>query len=126
MRNADLFGNPVLPAEGLATVRFLGVEPVTSPTRGLMVRVVAEVAAGPDAGARCYKPLTRDLRGIAWIEKAVAASGLTVSLAPTGSYVDRAAAALVLRRAEVRTRLYHYAHASGAVYPTLGPVFGPA
>lgn len=113
----DLFGTPLLPIEGSHLVQVLGLERLSSPTQGQMRRLVAEIVRGPYAGCRVFKPLTEDLRGLAWLEQAALSCGLSVPPGPTSTQFDLVTAQL-RRAGELVARIYHYHHPE-AVFPTI-------
>ncbi len=73
----DLFGAPPLPIEKVwYAVQLLHWEVVKSPTRGQMFRLRGDIIQGVCAGTPCWKPLTDDLKGIAWCERSLRALGV--------------------------------------------------
>lgn len=75
--------------EGLHRIRFAGLERITSPTKGLMWRLVAQVADGPYSGASVYKPLTDDHKGWTWLARV---AQRVLGYTPAGSIEDIARA----------------------------------
>lgn len=115
----DLFGEPLLPIEGVHLVRVSGLEHINSPTQGAMRRLVAEILRGRFAACLVYKPITIDLRGLVWMEQAAIASGINIAdLPPTvGQRLDHIAVALA-GAGELRATIYHFRHAE-ATFPTI-------
>ena len=108
----DLFNpdRPLVPPPGRYHVRILRHEHIPA-WRGLMRRLVAEITRGPHACALAYKPLTDDVRGIAWLEHALLDLCIELPKAPFGQMVTACLNALV--GVEALATVYHYPHAEG-------------
>lgn len=93
--------------------RFVSWAYIASPTRGEMRRLVGEIVGGSCAGQVIWKPLTHDLAGCRWVERALKTLGFpqrqfaALRRPGLGHYLDALCAALV-GQGEIRVTIYPF------------------